>query len=94
MGPRLAALRPGAPSSPAMDDSPRLRSHLVPRTRDGRIATTAFVALFLLAMPPVTHLVLNRVEPRVLGLPFLYVSLFAIYVALIGVLLWVYRRGV
>ncbi|MEJ2203384.1 MAG: hypothetical protein P8170_04690 [Gemmatimonadota bacterium] len=77
-----------------MDDTPRFRPHLVPRTRDGRIATIAFVALFLLAMPPMTHLVLNRVQPQVLGLPFLYVSLFVIYVALIGVLLWAYRRGV
>ncbi len=70
------------------------RSHFLPRTRDGRIAVAAFVALFALAMPPTTHTVLNRVEPDLLGIPFLYVALFGIYAALIGVLVWAYRRGV
>ena len=69
-------------------------SHFLPRTRDGRIATIAFLALFALAMPPVTHTVLNRVEPWIAGLPFLYAVLTAIYFALIGVLLWALRRGV
>jgi len=45
-------------------------------------------------MPPVTHTLLNRIEPSVLGVPFLYVGLFAVYVALIAVLTWAYRRGV
>jgi hypothetical protein len=75
-------------------DDPRRRSHLVPRTRDGRIAVIAFVAIFLLAMPPVTHTLLDRIEPTVLGVPFLFVSLLAIYTALIGVLVWALRRGV
>jgi uncharacterized membrane protein len=70
----------------------RRKSHLVPRTRDGRIATAVFVALFLLAMPPFTHQVLNRTEPWILGLPFLYASLFFVYCALIGVLLWALGR--
>jgi len=69
-------------------------SHFVPRTRDGWIATIAFVVLFLLAMPPFTHTVLNRVEPWILGLPFLYAALAVIYFALIGVLVWALRRGV
>lgn len=69
-------------------------SHFVPRTRDGRIATIAFLALFALAMPPVTHDVLNRIEPWVAGLPFLYASLLAVYTGLIVVLLWALRRGV
>lgn len=69
-------------------------SHFVPRTRDGWIATIAFVVLFMLAMPPATHTVLNRVEPWIAGLPFLYASLGVIYFALIGVLLWALRRGV
>ena len=77
-----------------MNDAPSFRSHLVPRTRDGRIATLSFLVLFLLAMPPVTHAVLDRPEIRVLGMPFLYVSLLVIYVALIAVLLWALRRGV
>ncbi|MDH3205639.1 MAG: hypothetical protein OEO79_03465 [Gemmatimonadota bacterium] len=70
------------------------RTHFLPRTRDGRIAVMAFVALFALAMPPVTHRVLNRAEPWIAGLPFIFAILLAVYVALIGVLIWTYRRGV
>ena len=73
---------------------PRPRSHLIPRTRDGWIATVAFAALFLLAMPPFTHAVLNRTGPWILGAPFLYSALLGVYVALIGVLLWAWRRRV
>ena len=68
-------------------------SRFWPRTRDGRIAVVAFVALFMLAMPPVTHRVLNRIEPTFLGLPFFYVALFVVYTVIIGVLVWAYRRG-
>ena len=75
-----------------MDD--QRASHLIPRTRDGWIATISFVALFLLAMPPVTHTVLNRVEPWIFGLPFFYVVLLGIYTALILVLVWALNRGV
>lgn len=77
-----------------MDDYPKYRSHLIPRTRDGWIATIAFLALLALAMPPVTHAALNRVEPLILGMPFLYAVLLGIYLALIAVLVWAYRRGV
>ena len=70
------------------------RSHLIPRTRDGWIATVAFLAVFLLAMPPLTHTVLNRTEPWLFGGPFLYTVLLAVYVALIGILIWVWRRQV
>jgi len=73
---------------------PPRRSRFLPRTRDGRIAAGAFLAIFLLAMPPVTHTLLNRVEPSAFGIPFLYLALFAVYVSLIGVLIWAYRRGV
>jgi hypothetical protein len=75
-------------------DSSRRRSHFVPRTRDGRIAVAAFGALFALAMPPVTHALLNRAEPWIGGLPFFFAVLLVVYVALIGVLIWTYRRGV
>jgi len=77
-----------------MDNQPKYRSHLIPRTRDGWIAVVAFLGLLALAMPPVTHRFLNRVEPVILGLPFLYACLLAIYIALIGVLIWAYRKGV
>ena len=76
-----------------MSEPPR-RSRFLPRTRDGWIAAVAFGAVFLLAMPPVTHTLLNRIEPSVLGVPFLYVALFVVYVVLIAVLIWAYRRGV
>ena len=86
-----AAAAPGILLAMIRPDPPR--SHYWPRTREGRIAVVAFVALFMLAMPPVTHSVLNRIEPTFLGLPFFYVALFVVYVVLIGVLVWAYRRG-
>jgi len=70
------------------------RSHWIPRTGDGRAATVAFLAIFLLSMPPVTHTLLNRVEPTVLSVPFFFVALLVVYVALIAVLVWAFRRGV
>jgi hypothetical protein len=45
-------------------------------------------------MPPVTHAVLNRVQPWILGLPFFYATLLVVYSALIGVLLWTLSRNV
>ncbi len=69
-------------------------SHFVPRTRSGWTATIRCLALFALAMPPMTHMVLDRAGVSVLGVPFLFVSLLAIYTALIGVLVWALRRGV
>ncbi|MFQ5537820.1 MAG: hypothetical protein ACE5GJ_10240 [Gemmatimonadota bacterium] len=77
-----------------MNERPRFRSHFIPRTRDGRIATTAFLVLFLLVMPPFTHTVWNRTDPWILGVPFLYAVLSFLYFAIIGVLIWTYRRGV
>ncbi len=70
------------------------RSHFIPRTRDGWISTITFVVLFLVAMPPVTHTVLNRTDPWLLGLPFFYVVLLGIYTALTLVLVWALRRGI
>lgn len=45
-----------------------------------------------LAQPPIVHTMANRVEPWVLGLPFLYAYLLVVYCALIAVLLWALRR--
>jgi hypothetical protein len=67
-------------------------SHLWPRTRAGRAATIAFLVLTSLAQWPFVFRFANRVEPWVLGVPFLYAYLFFVYVALIGVLLWVWKR--
>ena len=77
-----------------MEDYPKYRSHLIPRTRDGWIALIVFVALFALAMPPMTHTVLDRLYPTILGMPFLYATLLFVYIALICVLIWAYRRKV
>ena len=68
------------------------QSHFAPRSRDGWIAVIAFLALMALAQPPVVHRLVNRIEPWVFGLPFLYAWLLGVYLALIGVLLWVQRR--
>ena len=53
-----------------------------------------FLCLFALVEPPVVHLLANRVEPWIFGVPFLYAYLLVVYCALIGVLIWVLRRGV
>lgn len=68
----------------------RFRSHWLPRTGRGRAATAAYVALFLLAMPPVTHAVWDVPDRWVLGVPFFFVALLVVYSLLIGVLIWVY----
>lgn len=70
-----------------------MRSHLVPRTRAGWIGLVAFAALMALAQPPVVHGFANRIEPLIFGLPFLYAWLLGVYCSLIGVLLWIWRRG-
>ncbi len=54
----------------------------------------AFVALFLLCMPPATHLFWDRPGEWIAGWPAFFVVLFLIYSALVGVLLWTLRRGV
>ena len=68
------------------------RSHLLPRTRDGWVAVLLFFGLFALAEPPFVHSLANRIEPWLLGFPFLYTYLLVIYAALICVLIWALRR--
>ena len=75
-------------------DYPGYSSHLRPRSRVGWAATLAFLGLFALAEPPLVYKLANRVEPWLLGMPFLYGYLLIIYSALIAVLIWAYRRGV
>ena len=70
------------------------RSHYIPRTRNGWIAVVSFFLLFLLVEPPFTHMLANRVDPWLLGFPFLYTYLFVLYSGLICVLIWALRRGV
>jgi hypothetical protein len=68
------------------------RSHLLPRTRDGWVALLLFLGLFVLVEPPFVDGVANRIEPWLLGFPFLYTYLLVIYSALIGVLVWALIR--
>jgi len=75
-------------------EKPEHGSHMWPRTRDGRVAIILFAALLALAEPPIVFAVANRIEPWILGLPFLYGWLTIVYFALIGVLIWALRRGV
>ena len=70
------------------------RSHFLPRTRDGWIATVAFILVLALAEPPIVHGLANRVEPWILGMPFLFAYLLIVYLALIGILVWTLRRKV
>lgn len=51
-----------------------------------------FLALFAFTQPPLVFVLANRIEPRIAGVPFLYVYLLVFYIALIGVLLWARRR--
>jgi hypothetical protein len=68
------------------------QSHFIPRSRDGWIAVLGFLGLLALAEPPFVFLFANRVEPWILGMPFLYAWLLGVYVAMIGVLLWARLR--
>ncbi|MEX1181803.1 MAG: hypothetical protein WEF86_01110 [Gemmatimonadota bacterium] len=70
------------------------RSHWWPRTRDGRIALLTFIALFLLAQPPLVYRLANRIEPQIFGMPFLFFYLMVVYIALIAVLILAQWRGV
>lgn len=53
----------------------------------------AFLGLFAFTQPPLVFWLGNRIEPSLAGLPFLYVYLLVLYLALIAVLLWARRRG-
>ncbi len=81
-------------SAPVRNTPPSFRSHLLPRTRDGWVAALLFLGLLILAEPPVAHTLANRVEPWLLGMPFLFTYLLAVYLALVGVLIWALRRRV
>ena len=78
---------------PAGQDYPSYRSHYLPRTRLGWIAVLLFLGILTLAQPPIVNTVVNRIEPRVFGIPFLYTYLLLVYCCLISVLLWARHRG-
>lgn len=70
------------------------RSHYLPRTWAGRLAAGAFLAGMALAQPPIVHGWANRIEPWILGMPFLFAYLLGVYLFMIGVLAWTARRGI
>ncbi len=71
------------------------RSHYLPRSRAGWIAVLAFLGVMALAQPPLVFWVEARFGSAwVLGMPFLYVYLGAVYFALIGILVWAVRKAV
>ena len=69
------------------------RSHYRPRTRNGRIATVAFIVAMVLAQPPIVHGLVNRTEPWILGMPFIFAYLLAAYTVGIVVLIWAHRKA-
>ncbi|MFQ5704478.1 MAG: hypothetical protein ACE5HT_10705 [Gemmatimonadales bacterium] len=82
------------PEQQERDSYPNFRSHFLPRSRPGWIAVIAFLLLFTLTQPPLVYLVANRIEPWLLGFPFLYAYLLVLYCALIGVLIWAQKQDV
>ena len=70
------------------------RSHFIPRTRAGWIATVLLIACLVLAQPPIVHGLVNRVEPWILGMPFLFAYLLGVYTVTIAVLLWAMSKKV
>ncbi len=51
-----------------------------------------FSGLLALTQPPAVYAIANRIEPWLLGVPFLYGYLLIIYCALIAVLFWAQRK--
>ena len=70
------------------------RSHFFPRTRSGWIATIAFLLAMALAQPPIVHGLMNRIEPWIFGMPFLFAYLLGVYCLMIAVLIWALRRRI
>ena len=69
------------------------RSHYLPRTRAGWLSVLSFLLLFALTQPPFVNGPANRIHPLILGFPFLYAWLLAIYILLIFVLIRAMRKG-
>ncbi len=76
-----------AAASPPQAAMKIARSHYLPRTRGGWTCTVAFLFFMLLAEPPIVHGLMNRIEPWILGMPFLFVWLLVVYLAGIAVLI-------
>ncbi len=75
--------------SPVKNGWPRFRSHYRPRSRKGWIGLVLFLLLMALAEPPIVTSWANRIEPWILGVPFLYGYLTVVYCLLIALLIWI-----
>lgn len=51
-------------------------------------SAVAFLACMALAQPPVVHGLADRIEPMLLGMPFLFAYLLVVYCVMTGVLIW------
>ena len=58
------------------------------------MATVVFLGVFLLSMPPFTHVGLDRPDTWILGVPLFFAALFLVYSVLIGVLVWALLKGI
>ncbi len=67
------------------------RSHYLPRTPSGRFTVAFYLVALAFAEWPLLPLA-NRIEPTVLGLPFLFVYLSVIYTAKVAVLIYAARQ--
>ena len=70
------------------------RSHYLPRTRAGWIATLLLLVCMALSQPPVVHGLANRIEPWLFGMPFLFTYLLGVYVVMIAILIWTMAKKV
>ena len=70
------------------------RSHYLPRTRAGWIATVLLLVCMALSQPPVVHGLANRIEPWLFGMPFLFTYLLGVYVVMVAILIWTMAKKV
>ena len=70
------------------------RSHYLPRTRAGWIATVSVIVCMVASQPPVVHGLANRIEPWILGMPFIFTYLLGVYIVTIAVLVWTMSKNV
>ena len=63
------------------------KNHLIPRSRKGKLVTLTVLCLYLLIQWPILRFA-NRIEPFVLGMPFLYFYLLLIYFCIIAVMVY------
>ena len=47
-----------------------------------------------LSQPPVVHGLVNRIEPWLFGMPFLFTYLLGVYVVMIAILIWTMAKKV